>query len=296
MKKIIQLLVLSLVVILPINVKALSVDKNNLTIEKGKSETIELYANVENEITEIQFTMVYTTYDVPAYFNIEAGLTDTNPNGISHKIIFSNPVSGKIKLGSIKTNVVNNPKVTAGTINIHSGKATTVNNETINLNAQTINVTIVKELVEPVIEQNNNNEETPKKETEEQKKTNLLDKIESEIVKIEVKENVYEYKVNIKKDIEELDLKPIAKDEKYKVEITTQKISELKDNQIIITVKDGDNSEEYKIKVNTLNDIEEIEIDEEQFESTYKYKGKWIITIIILVIVLFVGLLLTKKK
>lgn len=296
MKKIIQLLVLSLVVILPINVKALSVDKNNLTIEKGKSETIELYANVENEITEIQFTMVYTTYDVPAYFNIEAGLTDTNPNGISHKIIFSNPVSGKIKLGSIKTNVVNNPKVTAGTINIHSGKATTINNETINLNAQTINVTIGKELVEPVIEQNNNNEETPKKETEEPKKTNLLDKIESEIVKIELKENVYEYKINIKKDIEELDLKPIAKDEKYKVEITTQKISELKDNQIIITVKDGDNSEEYKIKVNTLNDIEEIEIDEEEFESTYKYKGKWIITIIILVVVLFVGLLLTKKK
>lgn len=320
MKKIIKLLVLMLIVILPINVKAMSVDKNNLTIETGKSETIGIYAEVDTEVTEIQFTMVYTTYDVPAYFNIESGLTDTNPNGISHKIIFSNPVSGKIKLGTIKTNVVNNPKVIAGTINIHSAKAITSNNETINLNAQTINVTIGKEMPKEEIEPDNNldketnntnnnnntdnNKETPKKEEvnkkeetkTENKKTNLLKNIESEIVKINLKENVYEYKVNIKEDIEELDLKPIAKEENYKVEVSSQKISELKDNKIIITVKDGDNSEEYIIKVNRLNKVEKIEIDEEEFESTYKYKGKWITMIVVLSGVLFVGLLLTKKK
>lgn len=281
MKKIIQLLVLSLIVMLPIQVKALSVDKNNLTIEKGKSETIGIYAEVESEITEIQFTMVYTTYDVPAYYNVEPGLNDTNPNGISHKIIFSNPVSGKIKLGNITTNVVNYPKVTAGTINIHSAKALTSNNETINLNAQTINVTISEQTVNVV-------EETPKK--------NLLDRIESEIVNIQIKEDVYEYKVNIKDNIEELDLKAIAKDENYNVEITNQKISELEDNKIVITVKDGNTSEEYVIKVNILNYIEEIEIDEEEFESTFKYKGKWVTLIVILSVVLFVGLILTKKK
>lgn len=317
MKKIIQLLVLLLMAMLPIEAKALSVDKNNLTIEKGSNETIGIYAEVESEITAIEFTMVYTTYDVPAYFNIEAGLTDTNPNGISHKIIFSNPVSGKIKLGNISTNVVNNPKVTAGTINIHSGKAVTINNETINLNAQTINVTIKTAEDNTNEEQNknddnetetnnsttnnsnnNNNNETPKKEenSKETKKTNLLDKIESEIVKINLKENVYEYKVNIKEDIEELDLKAIAKDEKYKVEISNQKISELKDNKITITVKDGENSEEYIVKVNVLNNIEEVEVDEGEFESTYKYKGKWITLIVILSVVLLVGLLLTKKK
>ena len=158
----IQLVVLLLVVAFPIGVKALSVDKNNLTIEKGKNETVALYANVNSEITEIQFTLVYTTYDVPASFNIEPGLTDTNPNGISHKIIFSNPVSGKVKLGNIRVNVVNNPKETVGTINIHSGKALTTNNNTINLDAQTINVKIGQPM--PV---NNpepkDNEETPKK-------------------------------------------------------------------------------------------------------------------------------------
>ena len=281
MKKIIQLLVLTLIILLPIEAKALSVDKNNLTIEKGKSESIGLYAEVESEITEIQFTMVYTTYDIPAYYNVEAGLTDTNPNGISHKIIFSNPVSGKIKLGSINTNVVNNPKVTAGSINIHSAKATTTNNDVINLDAQTINVTIGEKVVEVI-------EETPKK--------NLLDRIESEIVKIEIKEDVYEYKVNVKEEIEELDLKAIAKDESYQVEISNQKISELEDNKIIITVKAENNTEEYIVKVNKINKIENIEIDKEKFESAYKYKGKWITIIVILSVVLLIGLTLTKKK
>ena len=91
MKKIIPLLVLSLIMIIPTRIRALSVSKNNLTIEKNNNETIDLYAEANLEITEIQFTLVYTTYDVPAFFNVETGLTDTNPNGITHKIIFSNP-------------------------------------------------------------------------------------------------------------------------------------------------------------------------------------------------------------
>lgn len=286
MKKIISLLIISLVIIIPLKVKALSVDKNNLTIEKNNSETIGLYTEVNSEITELQFTLVYTTYDVPANFNIEAGLTDTNPNGIVHKIIFSSPVSGKIKLGNIKINVVNNPKVTAGTINIHSGKAITTNGETINLDSQTINVKIGTP----------ENDNVNQKKEEPVKKTNLLDRIESKIVKINLKDNVYEYKVNIKEDIEELDLKPVPKDENYKVEITTQKIKELTDNQIIITVKDENNTEEYKIKVNTIKNNEDIVIDKEEFIPTFKYKGKWITIIVILSISLFIGLLLIKKK
>lgn len=293
MKKNILLLFLLLIVILPLNVDALSVDKNNLTIAKGEDDSVSLYANVEAEVTEISFTLVYTTYDVPAYFNLEPGLTDKNPNGISHKIIFSNPVSGKIKLGTIDIDVVNNPKESYGTINIHSGKATT-NNGTVNLNAQTINVTIGKK------EENTTpttTTEEPKDEKPKEEKKNLLDKIESEIVNIKLKENVYEYTVKIKEDIEELDLKPIAKDEDYKIEITSQKIKELEDNKIVIKVIDGDNTEEYIVKVNKeSNKIEDIEIDNEEFESSYKYKGKWITVIIIMSVVLVIGLVLTKKK
>lgn len=278
MKKKILLIFLLLIVIFPLNVKALSLDENNITLAKGTSENIDLYANVETEVSEISFTLTYTTYDIPAYLSLESGLTDTNPNGINHKIIFSNPVSGKIKLGSIKVDVITNPNVNAGTVNINTASATTTNGTKVNLNAQTLNITIGEPPEKPV-----------------EKKTNLLEKIESKIVKIDLQKDVYEYNVKIKEDIEELDLKAIAKEENYKVEISNQKISELEDNKIIIIVKDGDNTEEYTIKVN-IEEEKEIEIDEEEFESTYKYKGKWITLIIIMSVVLMVGLLLTKKK
>lgn len=282
MKKNFLFIFLLLIVILPSNVKALSVNKNNLTIAKGESQSISLYANVEAETTEISFTLVYTTYDVPAYFKLEPGLTDTNPNGIAHKIIFSNPVSGKVKLGTIDINIVNNPIEKSGTINIHSAKAIT-NGINVNLDAQTINVNIGNETV--AIE-----------EPKEQNK-NLLSKIESKIVKIDLLDDVYEYSVNVKESIEELDLKPITKDENYEIEISTQKVKELTDNQIIITVKDGEYTEEYKIKVNIVEDKkEEIEVDNEEFESSYKYKGKWITMIIIMSVVLLIGLFLIKKK
>ena len=285
MKKNILLSFLLLIVLLPLNVQALSVEKNDLTIEKGGKKSVALYANLEADTTEISFTLVYTTYDVPAYFSLEPGLTDRNPNGIAHKITFSNPVSGKIKLGTIDIDVVNNPKVSVGAINVHSASAVT-NNGTVNLNSQTINVTIGKEQEKP--------EEQPKTT---EKKTNLLDKIESEIVKIDLIEDTYEYTVKIKEDIEELDLKPIAKDEKYKVEVSTQKIKELEDNKIIIKVKDEDNTEEYIIKINTIkNKADKVEIDEEKFESSYKYKSKWVTLTIIMSVMLVFGLILTKKK
>lgn len=311
MKKMFPLLLLLLIVILPINVKALSVNENDLTIEKGDSKNVELYAEVDTEVKEIAFTLVYTTYDIPAYFNLESGLTDTNPNGVAHKIVFPEPVSGKVKLGTINVQVVKNPKDLSGTINIHSGSAITTNDETINLNAQTINITIGEEEHPQVEEPTTENEpeaEEPKQEDkkendkkEENKKenkaetTNLLEKIESNIVKINLKENVYEYTVKVKEEIEELDLKPIVKDEKYKVEITTQKISELKDNKIIITVKDGDNKQKYIINVEKITKTE-IEIDEEEFEPSYKYKSKWITLIAIMLVVLVAGLGLSKKK
>lgn len=290
MKKIIILAFLLLNVILPLKVKALSVDKNNLTIKKSGNETIALYAEVENEITEVSFNLIYTTYDIPAYFNVEAGLSDQT-SGTKHKVTFPEAVTGKVRLGTVRINVVNNPQVNAGTINIHTATALTTSGENIILNTQMINVNIDK--TQTITEEPANTSENNKKDEE---KNNLLDRIESKIVKIELKKDIYEYAINIKEDIEELDLKPIAKDEKYKVEITTQKTSELVDNQITITVKDGDLTEEYKIKVNILKDAVEAEIDETEFESTYKYKGKWITLTVILTVGLFIGLFLNKKK
>lgn len=277
------LTVLLLMILLPVNVYALDIDnKNELTIESGKNETINLTTNVDYEVKEIKFTLVYTTYDIPAYFNVASGLTDSNPNGIVHKISFNEPVSGEIDLGTISVKVVNYPTVNNGTITLHSASATTTDGEVITLKSQTINVNIgtKQEKVE----------EVKKVETK-----NMLDKIESDIVKINIKEDVYEYTVKIKDSIKELDLKPIAKDSNYKVEISNQKIDEIKDNKITIKVSNEDVSEEYIINIKQIKS-EEVKIDKEESNTEYKYKGKWVVMIIILSVVLFIGIVLMKKK
>ena len=130
MKRIISTLFLLLIIVLQLQVKTLTVSKNNLSVEKGKGSTVDLYAVVDAQITELTFTLVYTSYDLPAYFNIESGLRD-EVSGIKHKIGFSVPVTGKVKLGTIKVTAVNNPKVTAGSVNIHTAKAVTSTGETI---------------------------------------------------------------------------------------------------------------------------------------------------------------------
>lgn len=308
MKRIILLLFLTLI-LLPLNVKALSVSESNIIIDKGNSKTVDLYAEVDTEVTEISFTMVYTSYDVPASFSAETGLNE-QLSGNTHTIILATPTSGKIKLGTVKINAINNPTGTAGTINIHGAKATDVEGQNITLDTKIIDVTIKKEEITEetpdtpdntapnVQEETPQIKEEPKKEIKDEKeeetqKLNLLEKIESSKVNIKLKDGVYEYTVKIKEDVKELDLKPIVKDEKYKVEITSQKINELKNNQIIITVKDEKITEEYKINVKIAKNVE---IDDTKFKTTYKYKGKWITTIIVLSIVLLSGLLLTKKK
>lgn len=277
------LTVLLLMILLPINVYALDIDnKNELTIESGKSETINLTTNVDYEVKEIKFTLVYTTYDIPAYFNVASGLTDSNPNGIVHKISFNEPVSGEIDLGTISVKVVNYPTVNNGTITLHSASATTPDGEVITLKSQTINVNIG----------------TKQEKVEEVKKVeskNMLDKIESDIVNIDIKEDVYEYTVKIKDSIKELDLKPIAKDSNYKVEISNQKIDEIEDNKITIKVSNEDVSEEYILNIKQVKS-EEVKIDKEESNTEYKYKSKWVVMIIILSIVLFIGIVLMKKK
>jgi len=295
MKRIILALFMLLMVGLPLRVNALSVSKNDLTINKGNEQIIDLYAEVDTEITEVNFSLVYTSYDVPAYFNIASGLRD-EAVGIKHRIVFSVPVTGKIKLGTIRIEVVDNPKITAGAVNIHTASAVTSDGENINLNTQMINVTINKEINTTTEEEQVTTTETePDKKENDDIDVNLLSKIESEIVNIEIKKDVFEYTVKVKEDVNELDLKPVTASEGCEVEISSQKLSELVDNQIVIKVKDGEKIEEYKIKVK-IDEAVETEIDEAEFESSYSYKGKWIFLIVIFGIVLFAGLLLIKKK
>ena len=269
-----------IVFLLTTNVKALTVSENNLNISAGNTKNIELSTNTDANLTSVEFTLVFDSYDVPAYFSVNSMYTDTNPNGITHKIVFNEPTAGNIDLGTVVVRVVNNPTIVGSSVNIHSAKGTTEDGNIINLNSQTINIKIGEETVEK-------NKENTK---------DLLKEINSEIVNIKLKENVFEYEVAIDKDTSELDLSPVAIDDKYKVEVSNQKISELEDNTITITVSDDIDKSTYKINVKVKEENNSVEIDNSEYKEEKSYKGKWIFLIICLSIILFFGVLINKKS
>ena len=290
MKRILKLIIIAVILLIPIgSVSALTVSENNIKIPASGSKSIELSTSSEELLTSVEFTLVYTTYDIPANFIVNSSYTDSNPNGIKHKVIFPEPISGKITLGNVNINVVNNPKDTAGTINIHSAVGYTKTGETINLNAQNINIIIGEE--------NNTNTDKPSSDDNSNTNKNVLKEIKSDIVKINLQEDVFEYQITIDKDIEKLDLEPIAITDTYKVEVSNQEIATLEDNKINITVTDNTgNKTVYTIKVNILKDISSVEIDNTNYKEKNTYKGKWIILIIFFSVILLFGLALTKKK
>ncbi len=278
-------------------VLALTVSENNIEIPKSDRKSIELSTNSEEMLTSVEFTLVYTTYDIPASFIVNPNYTDSNPNGIKHKIIFSEPINGNIILGNININVVDNPKDNAGTVNIHSAIGYTESGETINLTSQNINVTVLNNRE---TDTETNEIEKPKEDKHEETKEfdkNVLKEIKSDLVKINIQKDIFEYTITINNDIEKLDLEPIAINESYKVEISNQEIATLEDNKINITITDNKgNKIDYIIKVNILKDISDVEIDDSNFKEKNTYKGKWIILVIIFSIILLFGLILTRKK
>ena len=279
------ILTITLLIITP-RVLALSVSETNVTIPSGGGKSIELSTTSDTPLTSVEFTLVYTTYDVPANFIVNNNYTDSFPNGIKHKVNFTNSVSGKIVLGTVDIRVVNNPKDTLGTINVHSAKGYTESGEVINLDSQNINVKIGED-TEPTTTNNNTPEEFDK---------NALKEIKSEKVKITLKKDTFDYTVTIPKDLEELDLTPVATNDKYKVEVSNQKINELENDTITITVSDNQgNSSTYNIKVNKLKDIEKVEIDKSDNLPKNTYTSKWLLAIIFFGVIFFFGLILTKK-
>lgn len=276
---------------------ALTVSENNIEIPKSDRKSIELSTNSEEMLTSVEFTLIYTTYDIPASFIVNPNYTDSNPNGIKHKIIFSEPINGNIILGNININVVDDPKDNTGTVNIHSAIGYTESGETINLTSQNINVTVLNNRETNT---ETNEIEKPKEDKHEETKEfdkNVLKEIKSDLVKINIQKDIFEYTITINNDIEKLDLEPIAINESYKVEISNQEIATLEDNKINITITDNKgNKIDYIIKVNILKDISDVEIDDSDFKEKNTYKGKWIILVIIFSTILLFGLILTRKK
>ena len=276
-KRIIFLLVVFLIN-LPL-VSALSVDNTELTVAKGEKSTVNVYADLKEETTKVSFSLVYTTYDVPATFKAEEGIT-LKTNKTKNTLTFSEAQKGQVKLGTIEISILKSAKANKGTIRLNSATATSKSGNISKLDPVELTVTIGT----------STNNSTSVKES------NLLKGITSKIVNIDLKDNVYTYEVNVKEDVKELDLVAVPKDEKSKVVISSQKISELKDDKITINVTSPSNTkEEYTVKVNVLK-TDKVEIDKEEFKADSSYKGKWVVVIIVSVVALLFGFTLSKKE
>lgn len=276
-KRIIFLLVVFLIN-LPL-VSALSVDSTELTVAKGEKSTVNVYADLKEETTKVSFSLVYTTYDVPATFKVEEGIT-LKTNTTKNTLTFSEAQKGQVKLGTIEISILKSAKANKGTIRLNSATATSKSGNISKLDPVELTVTIGT----------STNNSTSVKES------NLLKGITSKIVNIDLKDNVYTYEVNVKEDVKELDLVAVPKDEKSKVVISSQKISELKDGKITINVTSPSNTkEEYTVKVNVLK-TDKVEIDKEEFKADSSYKGKWVVVIIVSVVALLFGFTLSKKE
>ncbi len=266
MKKIILFLS---ILLLPFNVKALSVDSSSLTLEKGAYEKVALYANSDEDITSAVLTVVYTSYDVTASFTSNSDYYAID--GSTYKVNFDEPQSGKILLGYVVINVKRYPDGTSGSITVYGAKGYTASDDVVSFDAQSLYVTIGE-----------------KQEVKEVDK-NLLDKIDSKIVNINLQKDVFEYNITVD-DISKLDLTPVAKDKA--TEVTTKK----SDNKVVITAKNGDVTQEYVINIKVKAKQEEvITVDKTEFKADNGYKGKWILISMVFACMLVFGLYLNKK-
>jgi len=304
MKKIIKGVFFNFLIIVPFilitRVQALSVDNNNITIDNGKSANILLYANTNQDVSKVDFTLVFSSYDIEADFIVNDKYNDSI-SGTMHSITFDEAKSGKILLGTVSISVKSDPSELSGIVNIHSASARDNDDNVVNLNNQVINVSV--NMITITTSTTTTSTTTTKTMTTSSIKTvslseGMLLRIDSDLTKIELEEDVFEYTAVVASDVTELDLVPVLRDETSKVAITSQKISELDDNKIVITVSNGLQKEEYviNVKIKKKEERTKIAIDNSEFVADNGYKKKWLLALFGFVIVFATSLLFIKKK
>ena len=274
MKKLLKVLFsISLIFILINKVEALTLEEKELHLAKGETKEIEVTEKFSEKIKKLEFNLVYYNNDITGTFQVNSSYQDKT-SGIKHEIVFPNGVSGELSLGKLQVFVAKNSSLQKGIININNVQATTLNGKILNL--ENISLPIF-------IDSKKENTVTG----------NLIEKIDSNLVNISLKENTYEYKITVKEDIKELDLKPITKYQDTIIDISSQKLEKEKNNIITITAKKDNIEEEYKIQVKYQKDIK---IDTHKYKEDNSYKKKWIIIMIFFGSFFVVGLLFLKKE
>lgn len=276
MKKVSNLLFIIFLVFISLSrVDAITLEKKEISLASGESKNIPLTENLTEKIKKIEFNLVYYSNDITGSFQVNSSYQD-KMSGVKHEITFPTGVSGEITLGELQVSISDKPAIQKGNINISNVQATTVNGKVLNLESESLQVTI-------------DNTKVKKEEVE----GNLIEKIDSNLVKINLKENTYEYNVSVKDDVKELDLKPIAKYQGTNIDISSQKLEKEKDNVITIQASMNDIKEEYKIKVKIEEDIK---INKNHYKQDNSYKKKWSIIMVFFGVFFIIGLFLLKKE
>lgn len=262
-------------------VKALEVSETNLTIKKGETKEIELYANVPNDTKKVNFSLIFFNYDVTGTF--ESSIGTLTRNGTTYSISLNEPITGRVKIGIVKIKTSKNMTIDQSAINLHNANAILVDETTKQLNSQRIQVNIDKEEI-----------------TEEINK-NLLKTISSNIINVSLEPDKYEYEFSVNNEIDKLDLNATAIDETYNIDITDQTLKEGK-NQIFITVSKDDISEKYTINIireekkELSKEKTELNKEKESKTQNINFKSGWTTIIIGLIIVFIIGLSMMFKK
>jgi len=289
-KKFSLILFALILVLVNSQVQALILENDAVNIEAGNTKNIKLYADLPDDTVKVEFTLVFDSYDIPVYFSPTTGITDETPNGIKHTLILKTASSGETLLGSIIARVVAKPTVKRAGADLHSVNAYDGDGNKTALNNQNLYVTIGK---------SNNTmtqEEKPETTNTDKKTYNLLNEIKNGDDTILVVDDVFEYELKILNSVEELNLEAIPKNDKAKVTISNQKISELEDNKVTITVTNGKEKKDYIIKLKIIKDVPKVEIDDSEFKTDNGYKGIWIVMIILSGVGLFFGVVLNRVK
>jgi len=289
-KKFSLILFALILVLVNSQVQALILENDAVNIEAGNTKNIKLYADLPDDTVKVEFTLVFDSYDIPVYFSPTTGITDETPNGIKHTLILKTASSGETLLGSIIARVVAKPTVKRAGADLHSVNAYDGDGNKTALNNQNLYVTIGK---------SNNTmtqEEKPETTNTDKKTYNLLNEIKNGDDTILVVDDVFEYELKILNSVEELNLEAIPKNDKAKVTISNQKISELEDNKVTITVTNGKEKQDYIINLKIIKDVPKVEIDDSEFKTDNGYKGIWIVMIILSGVGLFFGVVLNRVK
>lgn len=285
MKKTFFKIIIFLLLFFPISILASNINtsETNATILQDSKYVTDLTLNADSNVKSISFNLITTTYDAMPSFNVNSNYSlkqDVN----NYTISFDEPISGKIKLGTITISVGKNSKIgIVGKTNLNSVILTLEDDTTVSLKSIGVTVTVTSDKEAETTNESNN--------------TNLL-RIESDIVSIALEDNKYEYTVEVDNSVKELDLKAIAEDSNATVLISTQNLDDA-NNKITITVTAEDKTtKEYTITVKKLEDKKDITTsdDDEEFTVDNSYKTPLVIIMIILLVILGFSIVFAKKK